>query len=104
MTEANGNKQKLLLDLQERLADKIRNLNFSDDDAAGDIIHHLAEVAVLGNKIFASTVPRFLSLPADHALDLADVAVDLQHDLWEIKEAIADMEPHLLKLVNFLNT
>jgi hypothetical protein len=37
MTEANGNKQKLLLDLQERLADKIRNLNFSDDDAAGEL-------------------------------------------------------------------
>jgi hypothetical protein len=103
MTDANDDLSKLLLDFQERIDRKLKDLSFTDGEAAGDIIHHLAEVAVIGNKIFASTVPGFLALPADRASDLADVVVDLQHDLWEIKEAILEMDPHLLKLVNFLN-
>ena len=103
MTDPNGDLSKLLLDFQERIDRKLKDLSFIDDEAAGDIIHHLGEVAVIGNKIFVSTVPKFLSLPADRTSALADVAVDLQHDLWEIKEAILAMEPHLLKLVNFLN-
>jgi len=108
MADANGNEVKLdevklIADLQECIARKLNDLGYVDGESAGDIIHHLAEVAVLGNKLFKITVPRFLALPAGRSAELADVAVDLQTDLEEMKDAISEMEPHLLRLVNFLN-
>ena len=103
MTNANGEEGNLILDLQGRIASKLDDLGYADDESAGDIMHHLAEVAVLGNKLFGASLPKFLALSKDRASELADVAVDLQHDLWEMKEAITEMEPHLIKLVNFLN-
>lgn len=94
---------RLISDLQDRISSKLVDLGYADYESAGDIIHHLAEVAVLGDKLFRVTVPRFLALSKERTAELADISVDLQHNLWEMKEAIADMEPHLLKLVNFLN-
>ncbi len=108
MTEGNGNaarldEVKLISSLQERIARKLSDLHYADDESAGDIMHHLAEVAVLGYKLFEVSIPMLLSLPPERSSQLGDVAVDIQHDLWEMKEAIDDMEPHLIKLVNFLN-
>jgi len=103
MTNTNDEEGKLILDLQDRIASKLNDLGYANDESAGDIIHHLAEVAVLGNKLFRISVPRFLALTKDRTAELADVAAELQHDLWEMREAIAEMEPQLVNLVNFLN-
>jgi len=100
---ARSNEAQLILDLQQRIARKLSDLNYVDGESKGEIIHHLAEVAVLGHKLFEISIPLLLS-PLENSLQLGEVAVDIQHDLWEMKEAIHDIEPHLVRLVNFLNT
>jgi len=94
---------KEILNLQERIGRRLHELRFVDGEAEGEIIHHLAEIAVLGQKIATRSLPQFLSLTADQEDKLGDLAVDIQTDLGEIKEAISDMEASLVKLVNFLN-
>lgn len=91
-------------DLQKRIARRLHQLGFVDSEAEGEIVHHLAEVAVLGGKIATVSLPQFLSLTADQRDKLAELVVDIQTDLDEIKEAISDMEASLLKLVNFLSS
>jgi hypothetical protein len=103
MTDANGEGINLIAKLQSLIASKLDDLGYADGESAGDIMHHLAEVAVLGHKLFEISIPLLLSLPPERSSQLGDLAVDIQHDLWEMKEAIDDMEPHLVKLVNFLN-
>jgi hypothetical protein len=108
MTDSNGNEVrmdevKLIVDLQERIGRKLNDLRYADSESAGNIVHHLAEVAVLGNKLFTVSVPKLLALPAERSPELADIAVEIQHDLSEMKEAIDDIELQLIKFVNFLN-
>ncbi len=108
MTDGNGNEArldevKLISSLQERIARKLSDLRYTDDESAGDIIHHLAEVAVLGNNLFKDSIPKFLALPIERTSDLAEIIFSIKWDLEEMKEAIADMDPHLLKLGNFLD-
>jgi hypothetical protein len=105
MAERNEEKVKLelQLELQGRIASRLDDLGYTDAESRGDILHHLPEVAVLGNNLFKDSIPKFLALPVGSASDLADIIVSIQWDLEEMKDAIAEMEPHLLKLVNFLN-
>lgn len=93
-----------ILSLQEHIGRRLDELKFVNLEAKGEIIHHLAEVAVLGRKLAERSLQQFLSLPAEDGEKLADLAVDIQTDLDEMKEAISDMETSLLKLVNFLNS
>ena len=103
MTNNSNEEVRDILALQERIGRKLDELQFVDQEAQGEIIHHLAEVAVLGRKLADNSLKQFLSLPPDQKEKLADLVVDIQTDLDEIKEAISDMEASLLKLVNFLN-
>ena len=103
MVNTSDEEVKQILNLQERIGRRLDELKFVDKEAEGEIIHHLAEVAVLGQKIAAMSLPQFLSLATEEEEKLADLAVDIQTDLDEMKEAISDMETSLLKLVNFLN-
>jgi len=103
MTNNSNEEVRDILALQERIGRKLDELQFVDQEAQGEIIHHLAEVAVLGRKLADNSLKQFLSLPPDQKEKLADLVVDIQTDLDEIKEAISDLEASLLKLVNFLN-
>lgn len=103
MTNASNEEVQEIVDLAERIGRRLNDLQFVDQDAQGEIIHHLAEVVVLGRKVANHSLEEFLSLPAHQEEKLADLIVDIQTDLDEIKEAISDMEAGLLKLVNFLN-
>ena len=89
--------------LQNRIDQRLDDLQFFDQEAGGAIIHHLAEVAVLGRKLAETSLQQFLSIPAQEREKLGELIVDIQTDLDEMKEAISDMEASLLKLVNFLN-
>jgi TnpA family transposase len=104
MMNAPNREVQEILDLQERIGQRLHELQFVDQEAQGAIIHHLAEVAVLGRKLADNSLQQFLRLPAEQGEQLADLVVDIQTDLEEIKEAILDMEAGLLKLVNFLNS
>jgi hypothetical protein len=89
--------------LQQHIGRRLTELQFLDQEARGEIVHHLAEVAVLGRKVAEISLKQFLSLPVREGEKLAELVVDIQTDLDEVREAISDMEASLLKLVNFLN-
>lgn len=90
-------------DLEDRIGKKLDELGYPQDDSWGNIVHHLAEVTYMGKRLALDYMPRFLSLaPADKE-QLAELSVDIDSDLNEMKEAITDMQSDLIKLVNFLN-
>jgi len=96
---------KQILNLQEQIKEKLIQLGFvGDDDSMGSVIHHLAELSVWGKKLAHRTVPSFLSLPLEKKEDIGCVIVDLNYELTEMKEAIEDLEPALIKLMNFLTS
>ncbi len=103
MDDTDDQEVQEIVDLQNRIGQRLDELGYKDDHSAGNIIHHLAEVAVMGKNLAQRFLPTFLALPMDQKEKVGDLIVSLQWDLTEIKEAIADMEPDLIRLVNFLN-
>jgi hypothetical protein len=92
-----------ILELQSQIAEKLTILGFVDDpDARGNIIHHLAETAVFGKRLASDILPALLSLPVDEKEKIGELVVDLQYELSELKESLEDMEPALIKLMNFV--
>jgi len=94
---------KEILYLQEQIELRLVQLGFvADGDSMGNIIHHLAELSVWGKKLTQKTLPSFLTLPLERKDELGCLVVDLNSELIEMKEAIEDMEPALIELMNFL--
>ena len=101
-----GNQQsevEQVLELQAQIAQRLSKLGFADESgASGNIVHHLAETAVFGRRLAAEILPAFLSLPLDKKQQMGELVVDLQYELSELRESLEDMEPALVKLMNFL--
>jgi hypothetical protein len=92
-----------ILELQVRIADRLTKLGFvKDSEASGNITHHLAEATVFGAKLAAEIMPALLSLPLDKKKEIGELVVDLQYELSELRESLENMEPALVKLMNFL--
>jgi len=93
-----------ILYLSRAITARLDQLGFKPHaDTRGNIIHHLAEAAVLGKKLAKEHLPRFLDLPLDRREELAQLLVDMNYELTELKEAIGDMEPALVELMNFVS-
>jgi hypothetical protein len=90
-----------IMDLQSRLRIRLAELGF-EGVQAGNVVHHLAEIAALANDLSADAVPLFLELSPAHKQALAEVVAHLKRDLDEIKDAIQDMEPDLTELLKYL--
>jgi hypothetical protein len=91
------------LELQSQIEKRLQVLGFEGDaDASGNIIHHLAEAAVFGRRLSSEIVPSLLSLPLDEKQQIGELVVDLNYELSELRESLEDMEPALVKLMNFL--
>ena len=91
--------------LSKQIQERLIELGFvQDDDSIGNISHHLAELALWGKKLSQEALPAFLSLPLQDKDKLGDLVVDWNHDVFEMKQAMEDMEPALVKLMNFLTT
>lgn len=92
-----------IVELQTRISKRLDQLGFvHDDDASGNIIHHLAELSVWGRRLSQEVLPAFLTLPPEKKEELGDLVVDMNYELTEMKEAIEDMEPAIISLMNFL--
>jgi len=92
-----------ILDLQEQIRQRLIQLGFAgDDDDMGNIKHHLAELSLWGEKLSKESLPTFLTLPLQKKEELGELVVDMNYELTEMKQAIEDMEPALIKLMNFL--
>jgi hypothetical protein len=94
-----------ILKLQTQIADRLNNIGFkANADTEGNIIHHLAEFAVMGQRLTQEDIPALLSLPPDQKERLGDLAVSIHSDLLELKEALIHMEPAFIELMNFLTS
>jgi hypothetical protein len=92
-----------VLELQLKLKARLDELGFVDDaDSIGNIIHHLAETAVFGKKLSTEILPALLNLSIANRQEIGELVVDLQNELSEIKDSLEQMEPALIKLMNFL--
>ncbi len=90
-----------ILELQNRLRIRLAELGFGGVQA-GNVIHHLAEIAALSEDLAGESVPLFLELSPTHQAALASVAAQLKRDLDELRDAIQDMEPDFTELLKFL--
>ena len=94
-----------ILRLSKQIEERLIQLGFvDDDDAMGNIIHHLAELSLWGKKLSQESLPSFLNLPLQRKEELGQLVVNMNYELTEMKEAIEDMEPALIELMNFLTT
>jgi hypothetical protein len=94
---------KALLELQAQIEGRFDELGFvGTEDARGNISHHLAELALFCRKFDKEIFPAFLRLPPQKRDELGDVVVGLNHDLWELREGLSDMESALVELMNYI--
>jgi hypothetical protein len=103
MTTDERSEVEQILKLQSQIEERLNKLGFLDDlEARSNIIHHLAEAAVIGKKLEAEILPAFLNCPLDDRERIGESAVDMQCELAELREALEDMEPALIRMMNFL--
>lgn len=103
MNKENELEVQQILELQQQIEQRLIQLGFvGDDDAMGNIIHHLAELSIWGKKLSQESLPALLTLPLQEKEKLADLIVDMNYELTEMKEAIEDMEPAFIRLLNML--
>jgi hypothetical protein len=92
-----------ILELQAQIAERLKELGFvGDPDATGNISHHLAESVVFARKLSSEILPAFLNRSTDQRKGIGELIVDLQYELSELSGSLEDMEPALVKLMNFL--
>ena len=92
-----------ILTLQNQIADRLDQLGFTGEvETRGNLIHHLAEAAVIGKKIKEGFLPAFLTLSANEKDVLQELIVEMNDELMELKDALSDLEPALIELMNFI--
>ena len=90
-----------IMELQSRLRIRLAEIGF-EGVQAGNVIHHLAEIAALAEDLAAHSVPLFLELSPAHKQALAEVTAHVKRDLDELRDAIQDMEPDFTELLKYL--
>lgn len=89
--------------LQSRLRQRLLELGMVDGSPLENLSRHLAHVSVLGRNFAEHTLPLFLSISPEHHDSLASLSVSLKCDLDELRDALTDVEPDLLTLMQLLN-
>lgn len=92
-----------IVDLQQRLRERLAELGFPPGTASSNVEHHLAEIAVLGRNFAEHTLPLFLSLSLEHRESLARLIVSIKCDLDQLRDSLTDIEPDLVELMQYLN-
>ena len=92
-----------IVELQQRLSDRLAQLGFPAGKTSSNVEHHLAEIAVLGRNFAEHTLPLFLSLSLEHRESLAHLIVSIKCDLEQLRDSLTDIEPDLMDLMHYLN-
>ena len=92
-----------IVSLQCRLRQRLIDLGMSEGLPLENLSRHLAHISVLGRNFAEHTLPLFLSIDPAHNDSLASLSVSLKCDLDEIRDALTDVEPDLLALMQLLN-
>lgn len=91
-----------VIELQMRLAEKLRALGFGDDPRARDFVHHLAEIAARCRTLEQQSLPLFNELSPQHRRSFAQLLVEIKADLDAIQDSITDSQPALQALFDYL--
>jgi len=91
-----------IVELQPRIAQRLKELGFGEGAEAVALAHGLAEVTSRSRTLDQQALPLFLSLDDRHRGSLAEVTVALKNHLDAMQDAIADLRPALGALVDFL--
>jgi hypothetical protein len=91
-----------VVELQSRIAERLRALGFGDDAHGSILAHELAEIAARARTLDQQAIPLFLSLDDRHRRALAEVTVALKNQLDAMQDSINDVQSSLSVLVNFL--
>lgn len=91
-----------VVELQSRLAERLRELGFGDDAHGSILAHDLAEIAARSRTFEQQALPLFLSLDFQHRRSLAEVTVGMRNHLDAIQDSISDVRSSLGVLVDFL--
>lgn len=88
--------------LQTGLTAKFTELGFPPGPALGNLVHHLSEIAALGNTFSHESLPLLLSLSADHRDAFTTLIAQIKHDLESIRDNINDVDAELANLMERL--
>lgn len=91
-----------IVELQPKIAERLRELNFTDPAYLDVLVHSLAEVASRGRTLEREALPLFLSLNAQHRRSLAEVTIALKNHLDAMQDSISDVRSALSALTDFL--
>ncbi len=97
-----ADKTEKILELEKRLDSRLGELGFASHHQVANVVHRLAEVAVLGQTVASESVPLLVDLSAEHKEAMARVLLSIQLDVQEMRDAINDMEHDLAEIVQFL--
>jgi Mg2+ and Co2+ transporter CorA len=92
-----------ILELQQRISERLAELGYADAQASQALSRHLAEIAVLGREFAENTLPLFLAVNRDNIDALARLIVSIKCDLEEISDALLDANREVGSLMEFLN-
>ncbi len=81
--------------LQTGLTAKFTELGFPAGPDLGDLVHHLSEIAALGNTFAQESLPLLLSLSTEHRASFTTLVAQIKHDLESIRDNINDVEAGL---------
>jgi hypothetical protein len=91
-----------VVELQSRLAQRLRDLGFGDDAHGSILAHDLAEIASRSRTLEQQALPLFLSLNEQHRRSLAEVTVAMKNHLDAMADSISDVRQSLGVLTDYL--
>lgn len=91
-----------VVELQTALAAKFTELGYPAGPALGDLVHHLSEIAALGQTFSQESLPLLLSLSAEHRESFTTLIAQIKHDLESIRDNISDVDAALGDLLDRL--
>ena len=91
-----------IVSLQSQLRQRLIDLGLPLGSALENLSRQLAHISVLGRNFAEHTLPLFLAIAPEHDDSLARLSVALKCDLDELRDALTDVEPDLVALVQLL--
>jgi hypothetical protein len=91
-----------VVQLQTDLTAKFTELGFPPGHALGDLVHHLSEIAALGNTFSQESLPLLLSLSVEHQASFTTLIAQIKHDLESMRDNINDVDGALGELLERL--
>jgi hypothetical protein len=92
-----------IVSLQSQLRQRLIDLGLPPGSALENLSRQLAHISVLGRNFAEHTLPLFLTIAPEHSDSLARLSVSLKCDLDELRDALTDVEPDLVALMQLLN-